>query len=110
MRILLIFMAAKTSYFSAASASGARILQGVDSRSGWRRRYMNEKRSSSVVLSSVSGTNSSQTSISAVGKPAELVSKFLRWMWNSTLSDDWNMISASGAQTRREQETVSRRS
>lgn len=94
-----MFMAAKTSYFSAASASGARISQGVDSRSGWRRGYMNEKRSSSVVLSSVSGTYSSQTISSAAGKPAELVCRFLRWMWNSTLSDDWNMMSASGAQT-----------
>lgn len=60
---------------------------------------MNWKSSSRTEEFSVSEIASSRASTSAGGNPPAFVSRFFRWMKNSTPSEDKNLTSESRAQT-----------
>lgn len=100
MRILQISIAAKTWYFSTASATAASVLKSTALRSGGRWGYMYWNSKSSTSALSERGTISLHNGVQSGGaNPSECVSRFLQWILNRTLSQDSNVTSESAAQT-----------
>lgn len=103
---LHVFIAGKTLYFSTASATADSSWNGISSRSGCCRRYMNAKSTSKTPAGSDSVTG---TLIGCIIRPVMTgakaladTSRFLEWMWNRTgfgSSLERKMVSADGSLT-----------